>query len=410
MSPLGEPGAPVSPGERILALDFVRGVAVLGMLLANIIAFSHPFLAYTWPGALPGGAEGANGWLWLAQFVLVDGKFRGLFTILFGAGLVLLHERGASGGLQARRLALLLAFGLAHFTFLFAGDILVTYALAGFAGLMMLEMSGRRQVLLGLVWYVIATLLLMLMLVEPVAIEQFAPAGEAQRALGARWNARLAETAAERAAFSHGSYGEVIAFRLMHQLHRVTQAPFLALIETIPLMLVGMGLYRCGLFNGGITAGRLRRWGWAALALGLAGSLALGAFAIARGFDPFLTEFLFNAPAALPALLATLGLAALLVAWCPRASEGRLGRRIAAAGRMAFSNYIGTSLIMMLVFHGWAGGLFGQFGRAELLVFVALGWMLILAWSKPWLDHFRYGPLEWLWRCATYGERFAMRR
>ena len=77
---------------------------------------------------------------------------------------------------------------------------------------------------------------------------------------------------------------------------------------------------------------------------------------------------------------------------------------------MAFSNYIGTSAVMMLIFQGWAGGLFGQLHKVELLVPLALGWGLMLAWSVPWLRFFRHGPLEWLWRCLTYWRLFPMRR
>src|SRR5690606_8906573 len=105
-----------------------------------------------------------------------------------------------------------------------------------------------------------------------------------------------------------------------------------------------------------------------------------------------------------------LGLAALLALWTPAATRNRLGLRFVAAGRMAFSNYLGTSLVMMLVFQGWAGGLFGQLHRGALLVFVVLGWLLMLGWSSPWLARFRYGPLEWLWRCLTYGKTFPIRR
>ena len=77
---------------------------------------------------------------------------------------------------------------------------------------------------------------------------------------------------------------------------------------------------------------------------------------------------------------------------------------------MAFSNYLGTSIVMMLVFQGWAGGLYHSFHRPELFLFVLLGWALMLGWSKPWLARFRYGPLEWLWRCLTYGRLFPLRR
>jgi uncharacterized protein len=77
---------------------------------------------------------------------------------------------------------------------------------------------------------------------------------------------------------------------------------------------------------------------------------------------------------------------------------------------MAFSNYIGTSVLMMLIFRQWAGGLWGELGRVELVGVVLFAWVLMLLWSKPWLEHFRYGPLEWLWRCLTYGKLFPMRR
>jgi uncharacterized protein len=77
---------------------------------------------------------------------------------------------------------------------------------------------------------------------------------------------------------------------------------------------------------------------------------------------------------------------------------------------MAFSNYLGMSVVMMFVFHGWALGLYGRFHRLELLGFVLAGWVLMLAWSPWWLAHFRYGPLEWVWRSLTYGRLFAFRR
>ena len=77
---------------------------------------------------------------------------------------------------------------------------------------------------------------------------------------------------------------------------------------------------------------------------------------------------------------------------------------------MAFSNYIGSSLVMVLLFHPWAGGLWGELTRLELYLAMVLGWALMLGWSQPWLARFRMGPLEWLWRCLTYGQLFPLRR
>jgi uncharacterized protein len=105
----------------------------------------------------------------------------------------------------------------------------------------------------------------------------------------------------------------------------------------------------------------------------------------------------------------TLGLAALLVEYS-RTATGWLSERVRAAGRAAFTNYLGTSIVMMVVFQGWGLGLFGQLNRPALYLVTGLAWALMLLWSKPWLDRFRYGPLEWLWRCLTYRRLFPLRK
>ena len=190
----------------------------------------------------------------------------------------------------------------------------------------------------------------------------------------------------------------------------IRDSPWFVLFESIPLMLIGMALYRYGMFAGAFRRTSLLRWGWAGVAAGLALTAPLGWWAWSRGFPPFLSRFVSDDATQIPHLVAVLGYAALLTAWAPGLAGGWLGTRLVAAGRMAFSNYIGTSLVMMLVFRSWAGGLFGELGRIELLAPVVLGWVLMLAWSKPWLEHFRYGPLEWAWRCLTYWRVFPFRR
>ena len=100
---------------------------------------------------------------------------------------------------------------------------------------------------------------------------------------------------------------------------------------------------------------------------------------------------------------------ALLALWGQTVSGG-LAERVSAAGRAAFSNYLGTSILMLLVFHGWGLGLFGALGRSELYLVMLFTWVLMLLWSKPWLERFRFGPLEWVWRCLTYRKLFPLRR
>jgi len=412
------PDQPIVGSDRIVALDFIRGIAVLGILFANITAFGHPMLAYFWPEALPGGHSQADSWVWLFQYTFVDGKFRGLFTLLFGAGMYMFVERawarGGSARLQARRLFFLLLFGLAHFYLLFQGDILVLYSISGFVALSMLRWKAGTQLKVGIVWYLLASLALTGALGSQAALEALpearANAGEAWAQMVEGWDEQVADAAEETQVVSQGGYGAILSYRLFEQSSVLAQMLVIAFFETIPLMLVGMGLFRRGFFESGPGRARMLRWGWIGLIGGALGSAALGWMAMARDFPPFLTQFVFNGPSTFPRLAMILGMASLLTLVADGASRNWLGSRFIAAGRMAFSNYLGTSFVMMLVFHGWAGGYFGELHRPGLLVIVLLGWVLMLAWSKPWLDHFRYGPLEWVWRCLTYGKLFPIRR
>lgn len=414
------PGAPVDSAERLVTLDFIRGVAVLGILFANIVAFGHPQLAYSWPLAVPGHGETADRAIWLAQYLAIDGKMRGLFTLLFGAGMAMFMDRawarGETSWLQVRRLGWLLLFGLAHFFLLFWGDILSLYALAGLATLPMVRGDAKALLYMGLAWYCGASLLLIASFTGTLSLE-LEPAlravqPQAWDAISQAWDQRVAAFHAQGAAYAKGSYWAEVAYTFTHQSRLLGQYPYIAVFETIPLMLIGMGLYRYGLFSGAVNGAQLRRWGWGGVILGTALSLPLGLWAMLTGFPPWLTEFAANAGGQLLRLPTILGLAALLALWAPRDLQGAgwLGERLVAAGRMAVSNYIGTSLVMLLVFRHWAGGLYGQLDRAGLLAAVALGCLLMLAWSKPWLRKYRYGPLEWAWRCLTYGRVFPLKR
>jgi uncharacterized protein len=418
LSAAGTPDQPVGTGERIVTLDFIRGIAVLGILFPNIVAYANPILAYFWPKGLPGGATAFDEMVWLGQLVLIDGKFRGLFTLLFGAGMYLFIERvwarGGTRWLQARRLFWLALFGLAHFYLLWTGDILFLYAVSGFVALSMLKWSAKTQLRVGIAWYLVGALVLSVLLGGQAAIEnipavqQQAPEQYEQLREG---NAHQVEEADEESrVMAGGSYDAIVSYRVTEEVSMYFEVVFFSLVGTVPLMLIGMALYRLGLFERGFDRARMRRWGWIGFAGGAALTVPIGLLAVLRDFPMMMTQFAFNGPVMVLHLPMVLGLAALLSLWAPRAAQSWLGQRFVAAGRMAFSNYIGGSVVMMLIFQGWAGGLWGQFHRDGLLLFVLLGWVLMLAWSKPWLDRFRYGPLEWLWRCLTYWKLFPLRR
>ena len=150
-------------------------------------------------------------------------------------------------------------------------------------------------------------------------------------------------------------------------------------------------------------------WGWIGIVGGSLLTLFIGLGVTSNGITFWegiaaLTGYLHY-----PKLPVVLGIAAVLAIHGASAS-GWLAERLSAAGRAAFTNYLGTSVLMMLIFHPWAGGLWGELSRPELYLVVALAWAVMLLWSKPWLERYRYGPLEWLWRCLTYGKRFPLKR
>jgi uncharacterized protein len=414
------PDQPIRGAERLVTLDLIRGLAVLGILFANITAFGQPYMAYFWPPALADPATAGDKLVWLFQAIFVDNKFRGLFSLLFGAGIYLFMDRawarGRGSELQFRRLAILLVFGLVHYFLIWRGDILTVYAVSGMLALFMLHWSARKQLVIGLVLYAFGLLAMITMMGSNLAAasspEIAAQLDDATRAQLAQAPRDALEGAREEVVlYREGSYPEIIAKTVTEDAGQLVQEVLLVVpTETLALVLIGMALFRMGLFSGGMDRARMRRWGWTGVIFGALVTVPIALVPYRADFPFFLTMFVFNGLLRVGQLPMVLGLAALLALWAPGAAQGWLGSRFAAAGRMAFSNYLGTSVLMMLVFHGWALGFFGEFNRVELFGLVAATWVLMLAWSKPWLERFRYGPLEWLWRCLTYGKLFPLRR
>ena len=163
-------------------------------------------------------------------------------------------------------------------------------------------------------------------------------------------------------------------------------------------MMIGMALYKNGFMTGSWSAADYRRLGLRLTAIGAFILTGIASGLIYRDFDILLmlnASYAWNWPSQ---LLMTVGYAALLIGLIRQFSASAWIQQVSAVGRAAFSNYLGTSMLMTFLFYGWGLGLYGSIGRAELYLFVVATWTLMLLWSKPWLSHFRYGPLEWLWR------------
>ncbi|MBB3033862.1 DUF418 domain-containing protein [Alteriqipengyuania lutimaris] len=407
---------PATGQQRLASLDFIRGIAILGILAANIIAFGQPSSAYIWPGGFLTEHGPVSDWLWVAQFTLIDGKMRGLFTLLFGAGMILFLDRARARGsgrwLQARRLVWLFAFGCVHYLFISKTDILATFATCGLIALLFVKWKPKTQLWVGIVVYLLSAVKDIVVWGRMYAIaagDMAAPSGGmADMAVEMR-DAGAADDRIETALIQSGNYGGLVAHNIAEHWSQPLLSWFQNGLETIPLLLIGMALYRLGLFDGRLDPRRQTLWGWIGLLAGLAGALAIALWNHAGGISYMGALWSFDGLARVPNLLAIVGLAALLALCGPRAT-GWLGSRVSAAGRMAFTNYLGTSILMLFVFHGWALGLFGDLTRPALYGVVLLTWAIMLAWSPAWLARYRFGPLEWLWRCLTYARFFPIRR
>ena len=417
---MGTPDQPVATGERIVTLDLIRGIAVLGILFANITAFGQPTIAYFWPEALPGGPTVWDRVVWFFQLVFVDHKFRGLFSLLFGAGIYLFTERawarGSGRWLQFRRLCWLLAFGAIHYFLIWHGDILGTYAAAGMMALPMLKWPARRQLKVG-IWIYVAGSLAFFVGFAGAYVASTHP--EVAAHMPADTRASIAEAPRKAlegtdktiALYGGNSYPAIVRHMVSEEAGGFVSALVIVpLMETLGLVLIGMALFRMGFFSGAFDPAKMRKWGWRGLLGGLAFTALMALWPFVSGWQMFRTLLTFNELGRLAQVPIALGAAALLVVNAQRLAPTWLGSRFVAAGRMAFSNYLGTSILMMFVFQGWALGLFGKLHRPGLMLIVLAVWIAMLLWSKPWLERFRYGPLEWLWRCLTYGKLFPLRR
>jgi len=393
--------------KRIATLDIVRGVAVMGILAMNIIAFAMPFQAYFNPTAF-GADSAADHVSWLFSFIFVDGKMRGLFSLLFGASMLLVIERAEASGdrprsVHFRRMLWLLLFGLLHLYFIWFGDILTLYALIGMIAWWFRRMTTRKLIGWGIAFVAIQFLIFAGLSVGAHFLQQAAsqPGAEADvieqwQALQGKFGPLSGQPLNEKLALFQGAYSGITESRI----ERHGLAPIIALMimgwETLGFFLFGMAAFKSGFLTGDWATERYRKWALVGLGIGVPAYLLL-AWLLARDDFAVPTVLAVVMAATIPFRPAMIvGYAALIILATRRG--GWLVDRIAAAGRAAFTNYLGTSIIMTSLFYGYGAGLYGQLGRAELWLVVIAMWALMLAWSKPWLDRFAYGPFEWAWR------------
>lgn len=405
---------------RYESLDAIRGVAVMGILAMNIVAFALPFSAYVNP--LAGGPIGdLDLATWFFNFVFIDSKMRGLFSMLFGASTLLVIQSAAASGRSAAgahypRMVWLAIFGLIHFYFIWFGDILFLYAICG-----LLLFAFRNLPVRGLLLWAGAFLVvgigflafgwLMFALGEAGKLPVEA-AAQMQGDL-AQLNADMgpnAATYAKDVTLHLGSYGGIVAEKLGERLSEPFVSALMFLCETMGLMLIGMALFKSHMLTGEWAAARYRKWALTGFLIGIPPLVGLGWYQYSSGFSAVST---FGASLSLSVpfdIAMTVGWAALIMLLIQTAASDGVRMRLAATGRMAFTNYLVTSIVMTSIFYGYGIGLFGSVGRTALYLFCFGMWAAMLLWSKPWLARFQYGPLEWLWRSLSRWQLQPMRK
>ncbi|MCP4571617.1 MAG: DUF418 domain-containing protein [bacterium] len=409
MSENGATSCPVTGSERLTILDTLRGFAVLGILVMNIRSMGMPSAAYFFPRVW-GDLEGLNGWFWRLGDLFADGRFISIFSMLFGAGIVLMNERARAAGrrwagLHYRRMLVLLLLGLAHAYLLWDGDILVPYAVTGMVMFWFRNARPSRLLIGGLALLVIGSSLMCLagwsldQAPEDIRLEQVHDLTPPPEELAAQ------------AEDMRGGFSDQMKHRVKGALEMHTMIlPWFMFWRVGGLMLLGMALYKWGVLVGRSAT----RFYVGLVILGFGVGLPVTLWKQSRveavDWEPIRTFFVLGNYGYWASVLMALGWIGLIVLVDRYGLLAGLRRRLAAVGRMALSNYLAHSVIASFVFLGHGLGLYGQVPRIGLAGLVAAVWILQLVVSPWWLARFRFGPVEWAWRSASYLRRQPLRR
>jgi uncharacterized protein len=417
-APATEPPATMFAPDRIVTLDALRGFAVMGILAMNIVAFAMPQWAYVSPLGY-GGETLADRMIWLVSFILFDGKMRGLFSLLFGASMLLIIDRAGVNGESARqvhyaRMGWLALFGIAHYFFIWFGDILFLYAAVGSLAFLFHEWESRRLIKWALAIYAIGFVVWAaqfggIQILQYSAAQPGASADVIKQAKELFSSPQFDADPVKQLAIFRGSYSAIFAHRMGEWYTPLTLVAQ-SVTETLPFMMIGMAMMKNGFISGDRGANEYARWARKLVLPGLVINALLGAWVVWSGYNLLTALAALIAWGLVPRLLLTVGYAALLILLIQKIESRKILGRVAATGRAAFTNYLGTSIVMTTIFYGYGFGLFGSISRVGLWGFVIAAWAIMLLWSKPWLDRFHYGPLEWLWRSLAKRRMQPMRK
>jgi uncharacterized protein len=422
--------APVVKGQRIHSIDTLRGVALFGILLLNIIAFALPLGAYFNP-IVDGATEGIN----LFTFVVVDtffeGSMRTIFSMLFGASVILFTAKRASHSINIkslyyRRTTLLILFGLIDaYLFLWVGDILYAY---GMAGLVLYFFRNAAPIRLFSGGAVIIAIFAVINLIgnselselrnEVLAIESISEDSltvEQQSTLAA-WqalqgdNVELPAVNEEDIRIRKSGYLTIVAGLapinlVLQTIDYVTHMFW----DVLAMMLLGMAFFKWGIFD----ASRSSRFYLSMALIGLSVGLSVNFYEnlrfIESGFATHLNVSALRPTYDIGRFFVALGYIGIVMLICKAGILSWLRSSLAAVGQMALTNYLSHTVICNTIFMGFGFGLVGELQRYQIYYIVFAIWIIQLIVSPLWLRHFRFGPVEWLWRSLTYGKKQPMK-
>jgi uncharacterized protein len=423
---------PVRSEERISSLDEVRGFALLGILLMNIVGFGL-HAAYDDP-TNAGGATGVNLWIWIVMHVLAEGKMRCLFSMIFGAGIILLTSRAEMRGESApsadiyyRRNLWLGTFGILHAYLLWSGEVLYPYAICALALYPFRRLAPKGLIAIGAAMMVIIAGLTLYngmdtkkTIAEGKAATEIKKSGRAltddQEDALKKWeelrkHAKPTPEEIEKINKKwRGSVLDVLKVR-SESVWRWHSTPYYHYwnLDVFSMMLLGMAFFKLGIFSG---ARSMKFYGTMA-AIGYAVGLSINSYTaytrVTNHFDVVVNIYsgVSYDIGRLSIALAHVGVLMLLV----KGGVMRwLTRSLGAIGQMALSNYLTHSVVCSTIFCGYGFAMFGRLERYQLYYIVGALWIFQMIVSPIWLRHFYFGPAEWAWRSLTYWQKQPMRK
>lgn len=422
--------SPVAGRSRIQSIDVLRGFALLGILLMNILVFAFPFAAYSDP-TVDGSTEGLNLFIFASMDVLVEGSMRTIFSMLFGAGmLIFLAKRDTDvdtlRGLFYRRTILLIIFGLVNaYIFVWPGDILYTYGMAGLLLYFFRDFSAVRLTQYSLAIFLMLGLIHISLhmdarglrsAVERIeALPDGTPLSVEQEQTLTDWDTFLEGQFAspelieqEYTAKKSGYIDNVIAYAPINLLLQTVVLLFNTLWDVLAMMLLGMAFFKWGLLD----ASRSSRDYWllviAGIGLGLPLNYLETATYINSGFEIYWAGG-FRPSYDVSRLSLAVGYIGIIMLICKHALIPWFRSALAAVGQLALTNYLAQSVICNFIFMGFGLGLFGDLQRYQAYMVVLAVWVFQIVFSLVWLHFYRFGPAEWLWRSLTYKQSQPLR-